>query len=217
LQEKSKNNFGIAFFITSGLIFIVGIFILYLGKRESFLLINGQHNAYFDVFFKYYTLTGDGWMWAIIAVFCFFLKRKYLIAVISGIFISTFLAQFLKRVVFPEELRPITFLAENFPVHIVEGVTMRRMNSFPSGHSAAAFTMALIMAHMINKKTWSIILPFLALLAGYSRVYLAQHFLTDVWVGMCIGILSAIFSLLIYRSFIRYLSRKVKIISNTDT
>jgi membrane-associated phospholipid phosphatase len=88
---------------------------------------------------------------------------------------------------------------------------MRTSHSFPSGHTTTAFTMALIMAHMINKKSWSVILPALALLAGYSRVYLAQHFPTDVLAGMCIGIVSAILSLIIFRSFIKYLNKKATI------
>jgi membrane-associated phospholipid phosphatase len=80
---------------------------------------------------------------------------------------------------------------------------MRTSHSFPSGHTTTAFTMALIMAHMINKKFWSLILPALALLAGYSRVYLAQHFPTDVLAGMCIGIVSAILSLIIFREIFK--------------
>ena len=136
-----------------------------------------------------------------------FLQEKYFIAVVAGVIISTILAQFLKRVVYPDELRPISYLSEVFPVHVVDGVTMRKVHSFPSGHTTA-FAMALIMAYIINRKTWSVILPVLASLAGYSRVYLAQHFPTDIFAGMCIGIVSAIVSLLIYRKFIRYLNEK---------
>lgn len=117
--------------------------------------------------------------------------------------------------IFPDDLRPITYLAENFPVHLVDGARANRVYSFPSGHTAAAFTIALIMSHMINKKIWSFILPVLALLVGYSRVYLAQHFLTDVFAGMLIGIVSAIFSLMIYRAFIRYLNKKAASKSET--
>jgi len=93
-------------------------------------------------------------------------------------------------------------------VHVIDGVTMRKVHSFPSGHTTTAFAMALIMAYIKNRKTWSVILPLLASLAGYSRVYLAQHFPTDIFAGMCIGIVSAIVSLLIYRKFIRYLNEK---------
>ena len=148
-------------------------------------------------------------MWVPLGLFCFFFKRKYFIAVLAGAIISTLLAQFLKRIVYPEELRPISYLSESFPVHQIAGVEMRRLHSFPSGHTTTAFTMALIMSHMINKKVWSILLPLLALIAAYSRVYLAQHFPTDLLAGMCIGIVSAILSLLVYKKIIRRLNERV--------
>jgi undecaprenyl-diphosphatase len=61
---------------------------------------------------------------------------------------------------------------------------------------------------MANKKLWSVILPLLALLTGYSRVYLGQHFPSDVLAGMCTGILSAILSLMIYRTFSSIYNKK---------
>ncbi|HEV8270274.1 MAG TPA: phosphatase PAP2 family protein [Chitinophagaceae bacterium] len=196
MQERPTNNFGIAFILATVIAIGTGVLILALGKNGSFQLINSNHNEVADQFFKYFTHYGDGIMWAPLGIYCFFYRRKYFIAVIAGVIISTILAQFLKRVVYPDELRPISYLSENFPVHIIDGVTMRKSHSFPSGHTTTAFTMALIIAHMINKKAWSILLIILAFLAGYSRVYLAQHFLTDVLGGVCIGIISGIIALL---------------------
>jgi membrane-associated phospholipid phosphatase len=196
LQERPANNFGIALILAIIIAIGTGVLILVLGKNETFQLINSNHNEIADQFFKYFTHYGDGLMWAPLGIYCFFYRRKYFIAVLAGAIISTLLAQFLKRVVYPDELRPFSYLSENFPLHLINGVPMRKLHSFPSGHSTTAFTMALIMAHMINKKTWSITLIILAFLAGYSRVYLAQHFLTDVLGGLCIGIISAIIALL---------------------
>jgi len=213
LQERPANNFGIAFILAIIIALGTGIFVLILGKNESFQVINSNHNEIADSFFKYFTHYGDGVMWAPLGLFCFFFKRKYFIAVLAGVIISTLLAQFLKRVVYPDELRPLGYMAENFPVHLIDGVPMRKLHSFPSGHTTTAFTMALIMAYMINKKAWSVILPLLALLAAYSRVYLSQHFPTDILAGMCIGIVSAILSLLIYRKFVRDINKKAA--SNT--
>jgi len=209
LQERPANNFGIAFILATLIAISMGVLILVLGKNESFQLINSNHNRIADQFFKYFTHYGDGVMWAPLGLFCFFFKRKYFIAVLAGVIISTLLAQFLKRVVYPEELRPISYLSESFPVHQIAGVEIRKLHSFPSGHTTTAFTMALIMAYMINKKAWSIILPLLALLAGYSRVYLAQHFPTDVFAGMCIGVVSAILSLLVYKEIIRRFNKRI--------
>jgi membrane-associated phospholipid phosphatase len=207
-QERPANNFGIAFVLATIIAIGTGVFILVLGKNGSFQFINSNHHPVADQFFKYFTHYGDGMMWVPLGLYCFFYRRKYFIAVIAGVVISTLIAQVLKRVVFPDELRPISYLSETFPVHIIDGVTMRKAHSFPSGHTTTAFAMALIMAYIINRRSWSILLPLLAMLAGYSRVYLAQHFPTDLFGGMCIGIVSAILSLLLYRKFIRYLNKK---------
>ena len=213
-QERPANNFGIAFVLATIIAIGTGVFILILGKNGSFQFINSNHDPIADQFFKYFTHYGDGVMWVPLGIYCFFYRRKYFIAVVAGIVISTLIAQVLKRVVYPDELRPISYLSEIFPVHIIDGVTMRKAHSFPSGHTTTAFAMALIIAYIINRRFWSVILPLLALLAGYSRVYLAQHFPTDIFAGMCIGIVSSILSLLLYRKFIRYLNKKA---ASTET
>ena len=208
MQERPANNFGIAFFLTSAIAIVTGIIILTLGKFGTFQLINGHHNPVADQFFKYFTYYGDGLMWLPLGIFCFIYRRKYFVAVLAGLIISTILAQFLKRVVFPDELRPIIYISKTFPVHVVDGVIMKRVHSFPSGHATTAFAIALIIAYIINRRIWSVILPLFALLAAYSRVYLGQHFPTDMLAGMCIGTFSAILSLLVYRKFSRHINKK---------
>jgi membrane-associated phospholipid phosphatase len=214
LQERPANNFGLAFFLNCAIAIATGIIILAFGKFETFQLINGNHNAVADQFFKYFTHYGDGLMWLPLGIFCFIYRRKYFIAVVAGVLISTILAQFLKRVVFPDELRPITYLSQTFGVHVVDGVVMNKVHSFPSGHSTTAFAMALIMSYIINRKTWSVILPLFAFLAAYSRVYLGQHFPTDILAGMCLGTFSAILALLVYRKFQRHVNKKA--VSKTE-
>ncbi len=59
----------------------------------------------------------------------------------------------------------------------------------------------------MKKRFWAFILPVIALMVGYSRIYLAQHFLTDVCAGVVIGIISSYLSLLIYH---RYITKKNK-------
>ena len=71
-------------------------------------------------------------------------------------------------------------------------------NSFPSGHTSTAFTFALLLAFLVRRRFAIYVFPLLAFLVGYSRVYLAQHFVTDVVAGTIIGIISSYLALVIY-------------------
>lgn len=131
-------------------------------------------------------------------VYCLVYNRKYLIAVVAGIIISTAISQGLKLYVFPHDLRPWSIETAKVIIHKVEGVPLHRQHSFPSGHTTTAFTTALLLTAVLQRRIWCFVLPIMAMLVGYSRVYLAQHFVTDVCAGMCIGLFSAWVSLLIY-------------------
>jgi membrane-associated phospholipid phosphatase len=96
---------------------------------------------------------------------------------------------------------------EHYPdmaLPLVEGVNMHHSNSFPSGHASTFFVFctccALFLAyrHRSRVKQESrrklilfdaslLLLLVLAALGAYSRVYLSQHFLSDVCVGSIIG------------------------------
>jgi membrane-associated phospholipid phosphatase len=144
-------------------------------------------------------------------LYCLFFNKHYLVTVFCGIIICTVITQVMKLYVFPEDLRPLSLQAQKIFIHTVPDVRVHRNHSFPSGHTSTAFTMALLLAEVIKKRAWSFILPVLAMLVGYSRVYLAQHFVTDVMAGMTIGMVSAYLSLLIYDGYRkRYAKRKIE-------
>ena len=92
----------------------------------------------------------------------------------------------------------------NVMLPLVQGVDMHHSNSFPSGHASTFFVFctccALILAYHYkhqhienNRRKWILMnllmlsLLVIAALGGYSRVYLSQHFLSDVCVGSIIG------------------------------
>lgn len=60
-------------------------------------------------------------------------------------------------------------------------------NSFPSGHTSEAFSMATSLSMKYRK--WYVVVPAFtyAGLAGYSRLYLGVHYPTDVLAGAIVG------------------------------
>ena len=69
--------------------------------------------------------------------------------------------------------------------------------SFPSGHTSASFSAAFAI-FFLNKK-WGIPAVILAVLIGFSRLYLMMHYPTDVIVSAVLGTLCALAAFYICR------------------
>ncbi|HTM90924.1 MAG TPA: phosphatase PAP2 family protein [Flavisolibacter sp.] len=199
LQSTEYRHFRNATLFSLIMALIVALFILTYGKVNSFLVINKYNSPQFDYVFKSWTYLGDGIIWVPLFLYVLFFKRDYFVAVLAALMICTVLTHLLKRVIYPEEFRPIVVLGEK--VRVIQGYYMNRQHSFPSGHTSTAFTLALLLVTIVKKNFWVYFFPVIAFFVGYSRVYLAQHFVTDVFAGMLVGIVSSYLSLLIYEWF----------------
>jgi membrane-associated phospholipid phosphatase len=187
LLNKKSNSFHRYFLSLSiGLFLILVIASLLIPKGDDVLLINNNFTPFQDWFFRLITLLGDGLIFLPIIIILLFVRFQYaltfaVVGIANGIVIS-----FLKRVVFTDLKRPIAFL-DNSLLHFVEGVSVHSSHSFPSGHTATAFAMAATFALCFKNKSWTTMLFCMALLVGYSRIYLLQHYLVDVTAGAIIG------------------------------
>jgi membrane-associated phospholipid phosphatase len=206
----------------SGLIILLLIsfcLLIIYGKTASFFLLNQWHPAFFNEFFIRYTFIGDGIFAVCLTVLAFFYykNRQRGMALLCSFIISGLAAQMLKKI-FPSP-RPKLFFKPGDYQHFIDGVTLSGNTSFPSGHTATAFALAVVMVVMMKEKKWQLLILLAALLVGYSRIYLGQHFLLDVMIGAVIGSLSGILSvyLAVNSKAIRRSVRKIHRISNKDT
>lgn len=183
------------FFTFLILLLLTGIsFCLYTSKLASFTLLNFYHPGWLDQFFSYYTLMGDGIITALAIVLLFFYKKKKAAFILLTAYLSSgIVVQLLKRTI--TQPRPSLYFEQISYryAHFVNGIETLRSGSFPSGHTASAFAMATVLVLCLKNKKISLICLSTAVLAGYSRIYLAQHFLQDVIAGAITG---SIFGLL---------------------
>jgi membrane-associated phospholipid phosphatase len=169
---------------------IIGSIVLFSNDKATIhVFFNSFHHPASDVFFKYYTHIADGLTVVLVAIALAFIKIRYGLITLLGLISSSAITHFLKQIVFSEHYRPARFF-EEYPevsLHFVDGVTLHCCHSFPSGHTTAGFALfaALSIAFPKNKMAW--IFGLLAILVGYSRVYLSLHHFEDIVAGAFVG------------------------------
>lgn len=181
-------------FFLGFLIFVIAsaFVLIFYSKADGFYLFNPYHSYTTDVFFTYFTYLGDGFFCVAIALFLFIFKKRFLSSMLFLSYaISGIIAQVLKYFVL--EARPAVLLKDTAYKYFIENVTLHNLHAFPSGHTASAFALAAIFSFYIKNKWYSLLFLLYAIAVGYSRIYLAQHFLDDVFAGALIGMVTSVF------------------------
>ena len=153
------------------------------------LVLNAFHTPILDTFFKYFTYVGAWVPCAVAVVLLIFRKWKIASVILVGQLVATLITTPLKHII--RAKRPSAILSDlgiNFPV--VEGVDLHSTLSFPSGHTSAAFAFCFAVALFCPRWWQKLLCLFVAVLCGYSRIYLYQHFLEDVLAGSMVGVVS---------------------------
>lgn len=151
---------------------------------------NKINSPFFDFFFTYATHLGDGTMIALLTVIFLFVKYRLAFAFLLGSLITAGIINLFKKVLLDDVFRPSRYfeLYETYQLHFIEGVKLNSLQSFPSGHTGTAFNVFFMLA-LLSPKNWQkLTFLLVAVLIGYSRVYLSQHFLIDITVGSIIGV-----------------------------
>lgn len=157
------------------------------------LYINAHNSPELDKIMYHITRLPELAYIVFIVVLGLFLEKRNFLSIVISLSLCGLLILLFKEVLFPHMTRPFEWLnSEHIPFHKVDGIRLHSNGSFPSGHTMSAFC-ALALIGFASRKGWIQILLFLlAVLSGYSRVYVAQHYLMDVYTGALIGFILAV-------------------------
>jgi len=182
------------FFLPYLILFLtVSVLMLFYTKDDMMHWVNGHYNEAADFFFSNITNLGDGAFFVIVIVVLAFRSFRYAAMGLASFALSTLIAQGLKHLAFPNSLRPVKFFEHSeWEYRVIKGLQIHSYNSFPSGHSTSAFAVFCLLALLDERKERGWLFVLLAALVAYSRVYLFQHFVEDVFVGSLIGVLSSL-------------------------
>ena len=201
--NAGNRNLANGIIITAGMALYLVITSFVIGRNDFFLLLNNDLGKPADIFFAFWTNLGDGVIWVIVAGLILKYRKKQFPLLIATIIISTLITQLTKTYIVPAEPRPTVAITDTNLIHTVADVELHTAYSFPSGHTTAAFCIFFIGCLLINKR-WVVPVGFVyALLVGYSRIYLAQHFPLDVGAGMFVAIVTILLSILIQQKWER--------------
>ncbi|MET3978893.1 membrane-associated phospholipid phosphatase [Mucilaginibacter sp. UYP25] len=160
---------------------------LLFSRSQIFFAVNGIHTDFLDSIEPYITYIGDGFVVIIISLLLALWNYRVSFLVLTSYAVTALTAQVLKfsfdmprpRIYFEDQLEKI---------HFVKGLYVLAVHSFPSGHTVTAFSAAVVITYLSKNKTWGLLLFFVAVMVGYSRMYLSQHFFEDVTVGSMVGV-----------------------------
>ena len=166
---------------------ILAEFCWYFPKSEGFLLVNHYHCIGLDYFFILFTNLGNGLFFVIVIIFML-IRRKIIwsLQMTISFLVTGVVVQIVKRMV--HSPRPQIYFGSQ-TIHFIHGITCTGYNSFPSGHAATIFALITLLSLYFPVKRSVILFLLLAVLTGFSRIYLSQHFPIDVLAGSLFGVI----------------------------
>jgi membrane-associated phospholipid phosphatase len=178
-----------AYFIITFIFILAGLICsIIFSKSLSFQFISQYHTWWLNIFFEKFTLLGDGITSVFVVAILFLLKENKAAIVTCIAFISSGLLACLLKNIFSLPRPKLYFQQMHISFsHFIDGVTLSSYSSFPSGHATSAFALATIIVLVYNKRLVNYMVLLLAVMVGFSRIYLGQHFLQDVVAGAFLG------------------------------
>jgi len=173
--------------------------ILFADLRLAEWILN-LRTMFLDKFFLEVTYWGN---WQVILFLCllfsilfYFNKKKYLIL---PLFVSVIGAGVMTVI--------IKYIVGRARPNPEIALYVEKLPSFPSAHSALIFSLFGFLFYSICRSnldykikfTLSVVVVFIIIIVGFSRLYLGVHFLSDVLAGYLVGLMWVLTSMYISR------------------
>ncbi|RYE25296.1 MAG: phosphatase PAP2 family protein [Sphingobacteriales bacterium] len=208
-MQKPYTSYNLYFFIPVLFwVLLGGIALLNYDSRTLFSLVNMHYTATTDLLMYYITMLGEGVISGIVLLLLLF-KRTfrnwwYFAAAVLSNALPPFIIQTVKHSV--QAPRPLNYFKEADWIHTLPEWPRLMNNSFPSGHTCAAFCFFTLVAILLRSGyKWVGFLFFaLAILVAYSRLYLAAHFFIDVYVGSILGVIFTVLIIFLLNKYQGY-------------
>ena len=201
-----------AFIFPYLVLLVAGLLYFFFKEHGDLVLWFEKHRTSgFTYFFRYWTYTGDWFFIVVVVLMVFYFRFRQGMILGLAMIVQAGIALCLKYLLFDDMPRPKTYFEGRRVLDLIEGVKVQDFNSFPSGHTMAAFTLALFVALFLGNRKYAFWLFVGAFLTGLSRIYLGHHFLIDIIVGSLIGTLVA---LIIYFLFEKYINQDKAVIED---
>lgn len=149
--------------------------------------IQGMRSPFLDTLMKLFTELGDQFVFIGVALVIYWFFNKRIAFKLVFVFISSAIANELLKGLFTRN-RPYV---EDSSLNVG---TQTHGYSFPSGHSQNIGVISTVLYRNYNDKSkwlkW--VLLAAVIIVPFTRMYLGQHYLTDVLVGLGLGIVIAL-------------------------
>lgn len=131
---------------------------------------------------RFFSFLGDGQVWLALCIFFFFFDIKLGVTLTISMIVQVILQQTIKRIF--TRKRPY-----EQHIEITNVINPPDRFSFPSGHTTAAFTTVFVFYYFFPQ----LFIPSLivAIMIGFSRIYLGLHYPSDVIAGIGLGFVCA--------------------------
>jgi membrane-associated phospholipid phosphatase len=183
-------NFDQQIFRLASVILILGFLpIAILNKGDVVLYAQNMHSTGLDRLFVFITKLGEGWIFVPVIILVSAFQYKYAFNGVAVAVLHALLCVVMKQLLFNGMPRPNAYFEGQVELKEIAGITLHNHHAFPSGHTATAFALAFFLIMIIQKK-WTLIFIPIAVLIGFSRIYIGQHFYSDVVAGAMVGSLS---------------------------